>query len=163
MLYKSNSWKLEWEAIGPLEFTWRFKYLMCDVVVFVSVHAISIRFSARFFWNTCILIISNLWGEISKKYASTRNHTSDQPVILWTTRNDNSQLFDIKILPASKIHPHSTYWRFRLLVLVAVTNINHICIYLNLCVCIYVSCLNNILDMYTYTQYNNNIIYMHYS
>lgn len=66
MLYKSNPWKLEWKAIGPLEFTWRFKYLMCDVVLFVSVHAISIRLQ-HVFLKHMHFDISNLWGENSTK------------------------------------------------------------------------------------------------
>ena len=110
MLYKSNPWKLEWKAIGPLEFTWRFKYLMCDVVLFVSVHAISIRLQ-HVFLKHMHFDISNLWGENSTKiwihkdshqWPTSHSLSAQQQS---GDRNDNSQLFDIKILPASKIPP----------------------------------------------------------
>lgn len=165
MLYKSNPWKLEWEATGPLEFTWRFKYLMCDVVLFVSVHAISLRLQ-HFFSYTCILIYPTCEGRIQKIWIHKTSHlwptSHSWTTTIWRSKRQLPTLW-WKDTPSIQNPTHSTYWRFRLLVLVAVTNINQICIYLNLCVCKYiyicVSCLNNILDMYINIH---NIIYMHY-
>lgn len=63
---------------------------------------------STFFLTHAFWYIQPVRGEF-KKYESTRHHTCDQPVILEQQqsgdRNDNSQLFDVKILPASKIPP----------------------------------------------------------